>query len=127
MLVSVPFMISGGYLLQQKIGNKEALTFWQVSLLACFLSLWAFGPHTPCFDWHLRSYFPFRCDGIVESKQGLLAPDLMAACCLYILLWKYGCRVLVCLWFIMDACYYGPLALAMPFSVIWYLKVAAKK
>ena len=120
-------MIIGGFYLQKQIGNAAALRYWQVSLLACFISLWAFGPHTPCFDWHLRHYFPFRCDGIIDEKRGLYAPDLMAACCLYMLLWHNNLRLITFLWFVMDATYYGPLALAMPFALLWHLKIAAPR
>ena len=45
-MVTAPSLIVGGYFLKQKLGPKRALKYWQVSLLACFTCLWAFGPHT---------------------------------------------------------------------------------
>ena len=116
-------MMVGGVMLRRSVGNRKAMRFWQVSLLACFLSLWAFGPHTPCFDWNFREYFPYRVDGIEEEKRAILAPDLMAGCILYILLWNSNNKTVVALWFIMDAAYYGLMALAMPFSLFLYFNV----
>ncbi len=87
------------------------------------MSLWAFGPYTPMFDWHLRDYFPFSCDGVNVEKRGLLAPDLMAGCLLYVYFWVTGYTKVMAAWFVMDFAYYGPMALAMPISAIWYWKL----
>ena len=121
MVATASIMIVGGYFVQTLLGSAEAFKFWAVSLFAGFLSLWAFGPHTELYDWHLRPYFPFRCDGIVEG--GLYAPDLMAASCLYMLLLLNDQKAFLAFWFAMDALYFGPLALAMPFSLIWFFKM----
>ena len=117
-------MIVGGYFLQKQMGSVHALRFWQSSLLACFISLWVFGPHMASFEWHLRDKFPFRWDGIVDEKKGMYAPDLMAACCFYMLLWHNELIAVLLMTFAMDATYYGPLALTMPLCLVWYLYVA---
>ena len=126
MLVSAPFMIIGGLYLPDKIGSKGAMKFWQMSLLCCFVSLWVFGPFTPMFDMHLREYFPFSCDGINAEKRGLLAADLMAGCLLYLWFKVYELDKLMALWFLMDLAYYGPMAFAMPVSVLWYWYISPK-
>ena len=82
------------------------------------MSIWAFGPHTPIFDWNMRSYYPFRCDGIIEAKRAMYMPDLMAGCVLYVLLWESGYKAILAVWFVIDILYFGPLALAMPASVV---------
>ena len=123
MLMSGPLMLLGGYLLQGVLGSDKALKFFQVSLFACFVSLWLFGPKSDFFDWNLREYFPYRCDGIVVEKQGLMAPDLMAACCINVLLSLHEKHLVLTLMIVADLVYFGPLALAMPFSLLWFFKM----
>ena len=46
LIASAPSLLIGGYYLQKQIGGKRTLKYWQISLLSCFLCLWAFGPHS---------------------------------------------------------------------------------
>ena len=127
MLTAAPIMIFGGILLQRSMGNRRATRFWQVSLLSCFVCLWFFGPSSPCFDWHIRVYFPFRSDGIIEAKRGIFAPDLMAECLLYLLLWNNQNTLVLAVLLIMDILYFGPLGFAMPISLFLFLKLVDNK
>lgn len=89
--------------------------------------MWAFGPHTRFLtEYNVREYMPIRWDGIMEETRSILAPDLMASCCLYLLLSVYSQRAIIVLFSAFDLPYYGPLGLAMPMTLLIYYKVIRK-
>ena len=122
---SAPVLIVGGYYLQKWLGSKRCVTYWQVSLLSCFICLWAFGLHTEIFDYNLRQeYFAsFRWDGVMDDSRRILAPDLMAACVFYMVLIANGFYYLtLALLVFLDLPYYGALALAVPLALFIFFK-----
>ena len=69
---------------------------------------------------------PVRYDGIYDDRRCMLAPDLMAANCLYMILYQYGLTWVVVSWQIFDLLYYGPLGLAMSFSFFLFFYIFKK-
>ena len=58
----------------------------------------------------------------MDESRSMLAPDLMASCCLYMLLSINEYYIMIALWLIVDLAYYGALALAMPLALLIYFK-----
>ena len=62
----------------------------------------------------------------MEDSQSMLCPDLMAACCVYFVLAEYGQRTIMLVSLVFDLLCYGPMGLAMSFSLLIYYKVLRK-
>ena len=123
LIASAPSLLIGGYYLQKQIGGKRTFKYWQVSLLSCFICLWALGPHMETFEYNYREYFFIRWDGIMEETKSMLAPELLGSCCLYMLaaVNKYYYTIYVFL--LLDFAYYGAIASVWPLALFIQFKV----